>query len=112
MEDAQHTIALMQLRVSLLVAVGLVWGAAHAQPPAQPKQNLPAQPKPNLPAQPKPTLPALVGTNEIMKITTPSGFIEDVVAYDNQRLGYVVANVGTKAELHVLSGCRSGAFYF
>ncbi|HEX5060607.1 MAG TPA: hypothetical protein VFV99_14665 [Kofleriaceae bacterium] len=57
-------------------------------------------------AQPKQTLPAMVGANELMKVTTPSGFVDDVVAYDNQRLAYVVADTSTKAELHVVQfGC-------
>src|SRR5262245_10989546 len=58
-------------------------------------------------AQPKPSLPALVGANEMMKITTPTGFVDDVIAYDNQRVGYVVADsAATKAELHVVQlGC-------
>jgi len=80
----------MQLRAWLLVAVGLWCGNAHAQP----KQNL----------------PALVGTNEIMKITAPAGFVDDVVAYDSQsqRLAYVVAETGAKAELHVVQlGCTT-----
>ena len=59
-------------------------------------------------AQPtKQGLPALTGANEIMKITTPAGFVDDVVAYDNQRVAYVVADTGTKAELHVVKlGCK------
>lgn len=62
---------------------------------------------PRASAQAKPpALPALTGANEIMKITTPAGFIDDVVAYDSQRVAYVVADTGTKAELHVVQlGC-------
>jgi hypothetical protein len=57
---------------------------------------------------PKPALQAVTGANEIMKITTPSGFVDDVVAYDSQRLAYVVANTSTKAELHVVQlGCAT-----
>ena len=75
----------------LLSSLVVVWGAAGAAS-----------------AQPKQALPALVGTNEIMKITPTSGFIDDVVAYDNQRIGYVVADTGTKAELHVVQlGCAT-----
>ena len=57
-------------------------------------------------AQPKQSLPALVGATEIMKVTTPAGFIDDVVAHEGQRLAYVVADTSTKAELHVVQlGC-------
>jgi hypothetical protein len=74
---------------------------AHAQ--AQPQQaKQPQQVKPPQQAQQA----SLVGANELMKITTPSGFVDDVVAYDNQRLAYVVADTSTKAELHVVQlGC-------
>lgn len=57
-------------------------------------------------AQPEQRLPQLVGANELMKIRAPVGFIDDVVAYDNQRVAYVVADGATKAELHVVQlGC-------
>jgi hypothetical protein len=57
-------------------------------------------------AQPKQAQPPVVGTNELMKITTGTGFVDDVIAYDNQRLAYVVADAATKAELHVVQlGC-------
>lgn len=79
----------MHGRGLLLVTIGLVWGAGLVG--AQPKQA---------------TLPAVSGANEIMKITTPAGFVDDVVAYDNQRVAYVVADTSTKAELHVVQlGC-------
>lgn len=88
MKAALHTIDVMQLRGPVLAALVMVCGTAHAQP----KQNL----------------PALVGANQVMKITTPVGFVDDVVAYDNQRLAYVVAETGTKAELHVVQlGCTT-----
>lgn len=54
-------------------------------------------------AQPKPAVPPLVGATEVEKRTAPAGFIDDVVASDDQRLAYVVADVSTKAELHVLT---------
>lgn len=78
----------MQLRGPILAALVLVCGTAHAQP----KQNL----------------PALVGANQVMSITTPVGFVDDAVAYDSQRLAYVVAETGTRAELHVVQlGCKT-----
>lgn len=41
-----------------------------------------------------------------MKLTPSGGFIDDVLAYDNQRVGYVIADASTKAELHVVQlGC-------
>ena len=59
-------------------------------------------------AQPKQNLPALVGTSEVMRVATPAGFVDDVVAYDTQRLAYVVADTSTKAELHVVQlGCAT-----
>ncbi len=57
-------------------------------------------------AQPKQATTPVVGATEIMKVTTPTGFVDDVVAYSNQRLAYVVADSSTKAELHVVQlGC-------
>ena len=74
----------MVLRGTVLTALVLAASTASAQ------QNL----------QP------LVGTTELMKITPPAGFIDDVVAYDTQRLAYIVADTSTKAELHVVQlGC-------
>lgn len=53
-----------------------------------------------------PLLP--VGANEIMKLTAEAGFVDDVVAYDNGRVAYVVADTATKAELHVVQfGCTT-----
>jgi hypothetical protein len=49
---------------------------------------------------------APIGANQIMKITPAGGFVDEVVAYDNQRVGYIVADTGTKSELHVVQlGC-------
>jgi hypothetical protein len=57
-------------------------------------------------AQPQQGSQPLIGTNELMKVTTGTGFVDDVVAYDKQRLAYVVADAATKAELHVVQlGC-------
>jgi hypothetical protein len=52
-------------------------------------------------AQPRPKLPALVGATEVVKLNPPSGFIDDVVAGDAQRIAYVVADTEGHAELHV-----------
>jgi hypothetical protein len=37
-----------------------------------------------------------------MKLTTPTGFIDDAVAFDADRIAYVVADSSTKADLHVV----------
>ncbi|HSD90462.1 MAG TPA: hypothetical protein VLB44_23200, partial [Kofleriaceae bacterium] len=74
--------------------------------PAAPKQ-VPAK-TPAAPVQAQ--LPQTIGTNEIMKLTAPAGFVDDVIAADNQRLAYVIADTGTKAELHVTQlGCAKCA---
>lgn len=62
----------------------------------------PAPPQP-VPPQPRPGVPALVGASEVVKLTPPAGFIDDPVATDEQRIAYVVAETGSKAELHVYS---------
>jgi hypothetical protein len=49
----------------------------------------------------KPALPALVGAIEVVKITPPTGFIDDPVALEAQRFAYVVSDTTDKAELHV-----------
>jgi hypothetical protein len=54
-------------------------------------------------AQPRPAAPPLVGATEVTKLTTPAGFIDDVVAGDGDRLAYVVADTASKAELHVVT---------
>jgi hypothetical protein len=47
-----------------------------------------------------------INANQIMKLTAETGFVDDVLAYDNQRLAYVIADTSTKAELHVVQlGC-------
>ena len=57
-----------------------------------------------------PPPPATVGANQIMKLTPPAGFIDDVVAYENQKVAYVIADTSTKAELHVVQlGCAKCA---
>ena len=54
-------------------------------------------------AQPKPVVPPLVGATEVVKRSAPAGFIDDVIASDDQRIAYVLADASTKAELHVLT---------
>lgn len=49
----------------------------------------------------RPALPPLVGASEVVKLNPPSGFIDDVVAGDAQRIAYVVADTEGHAELHV-----------
>lgn len=59
-----------------------------------------------------PKLPQLEGANEIMKLTAPAGFVDDVVATaaDNQRIAYVIADTSPKAEVHVVQfGCAKCA---
>jgi hypothetical protein len=55
-------------------------------------------------SQPAPAKPAatLEGATEVTKLTTPSGFIDDAIAVDGDRIAYVVADSSSKAELHVL----------
>jgi hypothetical protein len=46
------------------------------------------------------------GANVIMKLSPEAGFIDDVIAFGNQRVAYVVADTSTKAELRVVQlGC-------
>ena len=54
-------------------------------------------------AQPRPAVAPFVGTSELIKLTTPAGFIDDVVAAEGDRLAYVVADTASKAELHVVT---------
>jgi hypothetical protein len=54
-------------------------------------------------AQPKSAVPALVGATETQKLTAPTGFIDDAIASDDQRLAYVIADGSAKAELHLTS---------
>jgi hypothetical protein len=53
-------------------------------------------------ATPKPTVPSLVGVTEVQKLTAPTGFIDDAIAFDDTRFAYVVADGSEKTELHVL----------
>ena len=77
---------------SLAVLLGISAGSASAQ---MPPQSAPA------PVPPKPGVAPLVGATELVKLTTPTGFIDDAVAAEDGRIAYVVAQVGTKTELHV-----------
>ncbi len=53
-------------------------------------------------AQPKPPVPELVGATEVVKLTGSDGFIDDGIAYDDQRIAYVETDGSTKATLHVV----------
>ena len=88
--------------VGLVCAVGDVTGAQPAPTPSKPAPQ-PQRIMQPPPASPRPNVPAVVGATEIAKITTPFGFIDDVVTTDDQRVAYVVADAATKAELHVYS---------
>jgi hypothetical protein len=59
-----------------------------------------AQPTP-MPKVPPAKSGPLVGATEVQKLTAPAGFIDDAIAFDDQRLAYVVADASAKAELHV-----------
>ncbi len=81
----------------MLVVCGVVSLAA-----AQPKVATKA---PKKAATPKATL-TMSGANQLMKLPAATGFVDDVLAYDNQHLAYVIADTSTKAELHVVQlGC-------
>src|SRR5450432_658796 len=45
--------------------------------------------------------PPLVGATEVQSFGAPTGFIEDAIGYDDQRIAYVVADGSTKTELHI-----------
>jgi hypothetical protein len=101
--------------LSSVLMVAMVGVVAHADtkgsPPAkpQPEQAKPKQPPPQTVIK-GPALPAMVGANEIMKLTPPAGFLDELVAFDNQKLAYVIADTSTKAELHVVQlGCAKCA---
>jgi len=54
----------------------------------------------------KPAAPPAVGVTEVARYTAPSGFIDDPVAADDDRIAYVIADAATKAELHVAALSR------
>ncbi|HEY4238822.1 MAG TPA: hypothetical protein VGM88_03370 [Kofleriaceae bacterium] len=71
-----------------LAAVGVViafTAAAHAQ---------------------KPAAPPVIGATEVARYAAPSGFIDDPVAAEDDRIAYVIADAATKAELHVAALSR------
>jgi len=51
-------------------------------------------------SQPK-SLPALEGATEVVRLTTPTGFIDDAITTDGDRVAYVVSDSSAKSELHV-----------
>ncbi|MCW5806611.1 MAG: hypothetical protein KIT31_29880 [Deltaproteobacteria bacterium] len=58
---------------------------------------------PDVRAQPKPALPAVVGATEVVRFAAPSGFVDDVVASDADRLAYVIADGSAKTDLHLVT---------
>src|SRR5664279_3082763 len=52
-------------------------------------------------AQPAKPPPPLVGATEVQSFGAPIGFVDDAIAFDDQRLAYVVADGSTKTELHI-----------
>jgi hypothetical protein len=45
--------------------------------------------------------PPLVGATEVQSFGASTGFVEDAIGYDDQRIAYVVADGSTKSELHI-----------
>jgi hypothetical protein len=92
----------MGSRGQVLTSIAMVCGVvsmAGAQPAKAPAPKAP-------PAKPARTDLIATNANLIMKLTADTGFVDDVLAYDNQRLAYVIADTSTKAELHVVQlGC-------
>ncbi len=54
-------------------------------------------------ARPRATSVPLLGASEVLRVTTPTGFIDDVVTGDADRLVHVVADGSAKAALHVVT---------
>lgn len=79
---------------SLAILLGLSAGPALAQLPSR------GAPAPT-PVSPRAAVAPLIGATETVKLTTSTGFIDDVVAAEPGRLAYVVADAASKAELHV-----------
>ena len=77
-----HYRAMRNVRLLLVLALTLASGAANAEV--------------------KPPLPALAGATELVKIVPPSGFVDDAIGGDDQRLAYVLSDAASKAELHVV----------
>ena len=74
------------------MVVAMAAGSAFAQIP---QGGAPA------PVPPRPSVAPLVGATELIKLTAPAGFIDDIVATEEGRIAYVVTQLGTKTELHV-----------
>jgi hypothetical protein len=93
-------------RGSVLTALAVVVCGSLSIAEAQPKAAPPKQPAP-VPVQVTSKQPLLpIGASLVMKLAAESGFVDEVLAFDNQRLAYVVADTSTKSELHVVQfGC-------
>ena len=50
-----------------------------------------------------PANPSLVGATEALKIGADTGFVDDAIGFDDQRIAYVVADGSAKTELHVMA---------
>jgi len=90
--------------------VSLAGAQPALEPPPKPKAKAPVKAPPKAPpAKPAPVKPLglmAINANQIMKLTADTGFVDDVLAYDNQRLAYVLADTSNKSELHVVQlGC-------
>lgn len=68
---------------------------------AQPSRPAPDAPRPMPPRPPRPGTAPVVGATEVVTLTTPTGFVDDVVTAEADRIAYVVADTASKAELHV-----------
>lgn len=89
----------MMSRAGLAIAILLGAVPAHAQP----KLNPAPVPKEKIAPVAKVTTP-LIGVTEVEKYTASTGFIDDAITSDDQRLAYVVADGSTKTELHIVGG--------
>ena len=93
------------LTAMAVIACGALVSIAGAQPAKQPAPPA-AKQVPGPAANKQPITP--VGANQVMKLTAEGGFVDEIVAYDNGRVAYVVADTSTKAELHVVQfGCAT-----
>ena len=54
-------------------------------------------------AQPRPAVPELVGASEVIRFAGTTGFIDDAVAFDDQRVAYVVSDGSSRSELHLVT---------
>jgi hypothetical protein len=53
-------------------------------------------------ADPRPVLPSTVGLTEVIRFNPSSGFVDDAIGTDGQRIAYAVSDAADKAELHVV----------